>query len=280
MGARQREASGPHRARDGAARRWAGELALSADERRAWHDVGDVARRPRDAPEPSFAVSLGDPAADPDPPRAGGRERLSASGKHRIEVLEAIRWHTFGSAHWGRTGRALYMADFLEPGRPFSAIGPRVSRGAATADFDGVFRQVVRQRLEWTVREGTCLSGDGRPLEQRRLTSRAKWLGCRGDCDARRRRSRSSSCGRARLPVRSTALGHLVTRRSRAARRAYSRGSLNATGPAASRDERHDAAGSGLRRRHVHDERNARRTRPWSSIVPATPSGRGSSGRR
>jgi 2-amino-4-hydroxy-6-hydroxymethyldihydropteridine diphosphokinase len=72
-------------------------------------------------------------------------------------VLEAIRWHTLGSAHWGRTGKALYMADFLEPGRPFSRADRAFLAAHATADFDGVFRQVVRTRIEWTVREGKML---------------------------------------------------------------------------------------------------------------------------
>ena len=46
--------------------------------------------------------------------------RLQAEGETRASVLEAIRWHTLGWADWDRTGRALYMADFLEPGRSFS----------------------------------------------------------------------------------------------------------------------------------------------------------------
>ena len=77
--------------------------------------------------------------------------------KKEMEVLEAIRWHTLGSAHWGRTGKALYMADFLEPGRPFSRADRAFLAAHVTTDFDGVFRQVVRTRIEWTVREGKML---------------------------------------------------------------------------------------------------------------------------
>ena len=72
-------------------------------------------------------------------------------------MLEAIRWHTLGSAAWGRTGKALYMADFLEPGRPFLRADRAFLAAHVTADFDGVFRQVVRTRIEWTVREGKML---------------------------------------------------------------------------------------------------------------------------
>ena len=84
-------------------------------------------------------------------------ERLSAAGERRLDVLEAIRWHTLGSARWGRTGKALYMADFLEPGRPFSRADRAFLAAHVMTDFDGVFRQVVRTRIEWTVREGKML---------------------------------------------------------------------------------------------------------------------------
>ncbi|MDQ3520126.1 MAG: hypothetical protein M3466_17205, partial [Gemmatimonadota bacterium] len=54
----------------------------------------------------------------------------------------------------GQTGRALYMADFLEPGRKFARADRVFLSEHVVHDFDGVFRQVVRQRIEWAVREG------------------------------------------------------------------------------------------------------------------------------
>jgi 2-amino-4-hydroxy-6-hydroxymethyldihydropteridine diphosphokinase len=75
----------------------------------------------------------------------------------RVEVLEAVRWHTVGHAAWDRTGRALYMADFLEPGRQFARADRAFLADHLVHDFDGVFRQVVRMRIEWTVREGKAL---------------------------------------------------------------------------------------------------------------------------
>jgi hypothetical protein len=59
-----------------------------------------------------------------------------------------------GSAGWDRVGRALYMADFLEPGRNFMRADRAFLAEHLPHDFDGVFRQVVRMRLEWTLREG------------------------------------------------------------------------------------------------------------------------------
>jgi HD superfamily phosphohydrolase YqeK len=80
--------------------------------------------------------------------------RLAADGEQRDSVLAAVRYHTVGHADWDRVGRALYMADFLEPGRGFAAAERAFLAAHAPLDFDGVFRQVVRVRLEWTLREG------------------------------------------------------------------------------------------------------------------------------
>jgi 2-amino-4-hydroxy-6-hydroxymethyldihydropteridine diphosphokinase len=137
---------------------WAESLALAPDEARAWHDVGVLHDALRDAPEDELRRLTGDrerPMHILHGPAVA--ERLTREGERRAEVLEAIRWHTLGSAHWGRTGKALYMADFLEPGRPFSRADRAFLAAHATADFDGVFRQVVRTRIEWTVREGKML---------------------------------------------------------------------------------------------------------------------------
>ena len=135
--------------------RWARELRLPPDEAQAWHDVGAWHDALRDADEgelrhwapdaPWPVTVLHGPAA---------ANRLASEGERRGDVLEAIRWHTLGSPAWGRTGRALYMADFLEPGRPFARAEREFLARTLPTDFDGVFRQVVQLRLEWTIREG------------------------------------------------------------------------------------------------------------------------------
>ncbi|MFL5575371.1 MAG: hypothetical protein ACJ79S_05320 [Gemmatimonadaceae bacterium] len=143
---------------------WAAELALPADEARAWHDAGRWHDALRDADEGELrrlaAASLGgDAAALPAEMLHGpaAAERLRAEGERREAVLEAVRWHTVGNAGWARVGRALFMADFLEPGRKFSRADRAFLAAHAPHDFEGVFRQVVRQRLEWSLREGKTL---------------------------------------------------------------------------------------------------------------------------
>jgi HD superfamily phosphohydrolase YqeK len=138
--------------------RWARALALPAEERQAWRDAALWHDALRDAPEETLRAILGD--ADTDPNLLHGpaaAAQLATQGERRTEVLDAVRWHTVGSVTWGSTGRALYMADFLEPGRAYSKTDRASLARQVPRDFDGTFRQVVRLRLEWALRDGKGL---------------------------------------------------------------------------------------------------------------------------
>lgn len=138
---------------------WAAALHLPSEDARAWHDAGRFHDALRDAPESELRRLAGDlPEYTLDMLHGPAvAELLEADGETRTDLLEAIRYHTVGSARWGRLGRALYMADYLEPGRKFS----RADRGYLAAqvphDFEATFRQVLRNRLEWSLREGMRL---------------------------------------------------------------------------------------------------------------------------
>lgn len=137
---------------------WAREMLVSDEEACAWHDAGWWHDALRDASEEQLrALAPGAtwPLSVLHGPAAAAT--LAAEGERRDEVLEAIRWHTIGCVTWARTGRALYMADFLEPGRRFSPRDRAFLASHVPHDFDGVFRQVVRIRIEWTVRDGKQL---------------------------------------------------------------------------------------------------------------------------
>lgn len=138
--------------------RWAVQLKLDAAEAQAWHDVGRFHDALRDAPEAELR-RLGSGFDLPLDVLHGpaAANHLVSIGETRASVLNAVRWHTVGSAGWDRTGRALYMADFLEPGRNFMRPDRAFLAEHLPHDFDGVFRQVVRMRLEWTLREGKAL---------------------------------------------------------------------------------------------------------------------------
>ena len=138
---------------------WAARLALPDEERIAWRDAGRLHDALRDAPEALLRELGGD---SPDYPiemlhGPAAAEQMQRDGERRAEVLDAVRFHTVGSAQWGRLGRALYMADYLEPGRKFSRGDRAYLAAQVPYDFDATFRQVVRARLEWSLREGMRL---------------------------------------------------------------------------------------------------------------------------
>lgn len=137
---------------------WAVEMRVDEREALAWHDAARWHDALRDAPEDQLRALV--PDANYGGPMLHGpaaAARLSAEGEQRSDVLEAVRYHTVGYSTWARTGRALYMADYLEPGRDI-ALADRASLAThVPRDFDGVFRQVVRQRLEWALRAGKPL---------------------------------------------------------------------------------------------------------------------------
>lgn len=137
---------------------WSAAMGIAEDERREWRDAGLWHDALRDAAPEDLRVMVPD-VAFPDRALHGpaAAARLMGEGETRWDLLEAIRWHSSGHADWARTGRALYMADFLEPGRPFWMRDRAFLAATATRDFDGAFRQVVLMRLEWTLREGHAL---------------------------------------------------------------------------------------------------------------------------
>lgn len=138
--------------------RWSNALNLTPADQQLWHDAGRYHDALRDAPLEQLRLAVGDPSL-PDTVLHGPAAAvyLEREGETRSELLDAIRAHTLGNPAWGRVGRALFMADYLEPGRPFSQQDRAFLASHVPVDFDGVFRQVVRTRIEWTLREGKAI---------------------------------------------------------------------------------------------------------------------------
>jgi HD superfamily phosphohydrolase YqeK len=137
---------------------WAAEMRIDDGEASAWYDAARWHDALRDAPEAQLRALV--PEERYSGPMLHGpaaAARLEADGERRANVLGAVRYHTVGCARWDRTGRALYMADFLEPGRDWGLADRAFLTAHVPHDFAGVFRQVVRQRLEWALREGNVL---------------------------------------------------------------------------------------------------------------------------
>ena len=134
---------------------WADEIGIGEQERRDWMHAGLLHDALRDAGEAELRALAQDPVREEELLHGPAVANLLAtSGDVSAPALLAIRYHTVGSPDWNRTGKALYMADFLEPGRKFSRQDRYFLSLQVPTNFDGVYRQVVRMRLEWTVREG------------------------------------------------------------------------------------------------------------------------------
>jgi 2-amino-4-hydroxy-6-hydroxymethyldihydropteridine diphosphokinase len=138
--------------------RWAHELEIGATERQTWYDAGLLHDALRDAPEPELRRLSRDQTREEELLHGPAvANLLESQGNTNTSLLEAVRYHTVGSPRWDRTGRALYMADFLEPGRGFLKSSRAFLAVQVPHDFDGVFRQVLRTRLEHALREGFTL---------------------------------------------------------------------------------------------------------------------------
>jgi HD superfamily phosphohydrolase YqeK len=70
------------------------------------------------------------------------------------EIRDAIRYHTLGSARWGRLGRALYLADFMEPGRTWDPEYTAALRARMPHEMDAILSEVVRMRVDHIRRNG------------------------------------------------------------------------------------------------------------------------------
>jgi 2-amino-4-hydroxy-6-hydroxymethyldihydropteridine diphosphokinase len=131
---------------------------VSPDEHRDWIDAARFHDALRDAPRDALRALAGNAPYEPEMLHGpASAEKLAQEGERRHNVLDAIRFHTVGSPTWDRTGRALYMADFLEPGRSFSREDRAFLSAQVPHDFDRVFRQVVRMRLVYALNEGHTL---------------------------------------------------------------------------------------------------------------------------
>ena len=138
--------------------RWATAMELPADEASRWRSAGELHDALRDAPETTLRALSGDGTSAAEilhGPAAA--VRAEQDGERRQDVLDAVRFHTIGCAQWDRTGRALYLADFLEPGRKFLLSERAFIAELVPKDFDLAFRQGVRLRIEWSLKQGGVL---------------------------------------------------------------------------------------------------------------------------
>jgi 2-amino-4-hydroxy-6-hydroxymethyldihydropteridine diphosphokinase len=129
---------------------WALPLRLSADDRARWRAAGWLHDALRDE-SANVLRPLVPPAQRewPGPLLHGpaAAERLRHEGVQDEELLDAIAAHTTGKAGLGRLGHALYVADYLEPGRAYAAELHASLRARMPKDFRAVVRDVAGERM-------------------------------------------------------------------------------------------------------------------------------------
>lgn len=137
---------------------WAEALDLPATDRARWKAAGILHDALRDADEPELRSILGRRFTDLHAALLHGpAAALRLAGDADEALLMAIRYHTLGHPELDRLGRALYLADFLEPARDFAREWRESLRGRMPAELDDVLREVVAARIQHLV-------ADRRPL--------------------------------------------------------------------------------------------------------------------
>lgn len=136
---------------------WADALDLRPAERVRWRAAGYLHDALRETPPdellplvPSGMKTL--PGKLLHGPAAAGR--LRAEGVEDEDLLRAIAYHTIGHPRLDRLGRALFIADYVEPGRRYDADGLAALRARMPAAHHDVLRDVLRARLDRLLREG------------------------------------------------------------------------------------------------------------------------------
>jgi HD superfamily phosphohydrolase YqeK len=144
---------------------WAAALGLPEPEADRWRAAGWLHDALRESP-PERLRPLVPPAFRELPPKLlhgpAAAERLA--GQADPELLDAIRYHTLGSPRFGRLGRALYLADFLEPGRTYRPEWTAALRARMPREMDAVLREVVEARVRHVRESGSTLHPETRAL--------------------------------------------------------------------------------------------------------------------
>jgi HD superfamily phosphohydrolase YqeK len=127
---------------------WARSLGLPEDERIRWRAAGWLHDALREAPAEELIPAVPPGLRDLPPLLLHGpaaAERIAAEAGE--SVANAVRYHTVGHPALDTLGKALFLADFLEPGRDFSREWRAELRERMPADLDAVLREVLGARI-------------------------------------------------------------------------------------------------------------------------------------
>ena len=129
---------------------WSAKLGLPERERARWRSAAYLHDALKDEKPEELSRWVEGPLADMPGPVIHGpaaAARLESDGVDDAELLDAVRYHTLGHARLGRLGRALFAADFLEPGRDLKNDWRTLMRSRMPHALDDVVREILQGRI-------------------------------------------------------------------------------------------------------------------------------------
>ena len=140
------------------AARWADEMSISPEERDRWIRAVALHDSLKDAPHGQLSTLVTDPWGVPNLLHGPAAAALAEQhGETDQAVLDAVRYHSVGFARWEVVGRILYLADFLESGRPFHTDAHEELAAAVPQNVDAVLRSVAAERIAGQIAQGLVL---------------------------------------------------------------------------------------------------------------------------
>lgn len=155
--------------------RWAGARGLGETDVARWRAAGQLHDVLRDAPPDDLRPRVPPALAHlPGPVLHGpaAAEALRVAGVRDGPLLRAVAWHTLGHPRFDDLGRAVYAADFLEPGRDLRNEWRAGLRDRMPRELDAVVREILAARIAhqvgrdgplqpWTVDLWNVLAAEG-----------------------------------------------------------------------------------------------------------------------
>jgi HD superfamily phosphohydrolase YqeK len=140
--------------------RWAVDLDLDGDDILRWRAAGILHDALRDADPRTLAPMVNgalENAPDDVLHAPAAAARLAADGVDDPALLRAIAWHPIGHPDLDRLGHALYLADYLEPGRTHAPARATRWRERVPVEMDAVLQEVAAERIAHALHRGRPL---------------------------------------------------------------------------------------------------------------------------
>ena len=142
---------------------WAEALAVPAAEIRRWRAAGYLHDALREIDPDELRPLVPEPLRDAPGKLLHGPAaavRLHEAGVADDALLRAITYHTIGHPDLDELGRALFVADYIEPGRRYDSETLAALRARMPHDRDAVLRDVLRARLNRILNENRSLRAE------------------------------------------------------------------------------------------------------------------------